>query len=121
MDYKEVWERFREVKLKAGRSVRFTLHDYWDALSQLFRAYPDLKNLEDFTAEKIERWLLNLHVSQRSKAIRRKQINVFFNWCSKLARSTNTLTSHTAPNSRVAITSRLGFERRSFIKGKIIP
>jgi len=83
MDYKEAWERFREVKSKAGRSVGSTLDGYWDALGQLFRAYPDLKNLEDFTAEKIERWLLNLPVSQRSKAIRRKQINVFFNWCSK--------------------------------------
>lgn len=50
---------------------------------KLFRAYPNLKSIEDFTAEKIERWLLNLPVSPRSKALRRKQINVFFNWCSK--------------------------------------
>ena len=83
MNREGAWERFMEVKSKAGRSVGSTLGSYWDALGQLFRAYPDLKNLEDFTAEKIERWLLNLHVSQRSKAIRRKQINVFFNWCSK--------------------------------------
>lgn len=83
MDREGAWEKFREVKSKAGRSVGSTLGSYWDALGQLFRAYPDLKNLEDFTAEKIERWLLNLPVSQRSKAIRRKQINVFFNWCSK--------------------------------------
>ncbi len=82
-DPKTVWEEFREVKLKAGRSPRFTLDNYWDALCQLFRAYPNLKSIEDFTAEKIERWLLNLPVSLRSKAVRRKQINVFFNWCSK--------------------------------------
>lgn len=82
MNKNEAWEKFKSAKLGAGRTETH-LNNIWDTVSKLFQHFKDVQQLEDFKADEIERWLLELDVEASSKSTYRKRLNLFFNWCKR--------------------------------------
>ena len=77
MDRVKAWEMFEESKVKAGKS-KGTIENYADAKNLLFQAYPNKKQIEDFTGEDLEKYILGLKRRKSTMLTRKKQLNVFF-------------------------------------------
>lgn len=82
MDCAKAWEMFEESKRKAGKS-KDTIGNYGDAKNLLFEAYPEKKQIEDFTGEDLEKFILGLKSRKSTMLTRKKQLNVFFAWLVK--------------------------------------
>ncbi len=79
MEKAEAWQQFKAAKIGAGRT-EVHLNNIWDTVSKLYLAFKDVHRVEDFEADAIERWLLELDVEASSKATYRKRLNLYFNW-----------------------------------------
>lgn len=88
MDRNEAWELFKASKLKAGKAEG-TIDGYKDSMKALFEFYPDKKNIEDFTGEDLERFILTptgtngMRLRSSTQATRKKRLNVLFAWLKK--------------------------------------